>query len=262
MVLRVQPRVRFSLTRKELIICRRRIADAVFPTYPPSNYELHVKFQRNEPHQSLKEQLYSLIKEKRLEKHINLRFKTADPLKKRILILYVRYADDWILLTNGNKEIAQKIKSMIAEFLQTKLGLKLSEKKTVITNMTKDPARFLGFELRHPARGPIYRKTLRIDKTGIPNKYRKTNLQRKSGTIIWATPDKQRLINRMHMKGFCTKSGFPREKPWLSCIEDQVIVSRYNAVLRGLAEFYMPVIRNVPHLARWIYILRFSCLKT
>nr|YP_009364073.1 hypothetical protein [Pediastrum duplex]AQU64402.1 hypothetical protein [Pediastrum duplex] len=208
----------------------------------------------------LRQQLYKLIKLKRLEKHRNLGMKSRDPHNKEILIHYIRYADDWILLTNGNKEIAQKMKNMIAIFLQIKLGLKLSEKKTIITNITENPAKFLGFELRHPARGPIYRKPL---KTSIPNKYRKTNLQRKGGsTIIWAAPDKQRLINRMHMKGFCTKAGFPKEKPWLSCVEDQVIVERYNATIRGLAEFYMPVIRNAATIQRWIYILRFSCLKT
>jgi hypothetical protein len=64
------------------------------------------------------------------------------------------------------------------------------------------------------------------------------------------------------MKGFCRKDGFPKEKPWLACIEDQVIIDRYNACMRGLAEFYMPVIRNKAHVQRWIYILRMSCLKT
>nr|YP_009492356.1 putative HNH endonuclease [Stauridium tetras]AWI68957.1 putative HNH endonuclease [Stauridium tetras] len=205
-----------------------------------------------------KKELYKFIKEKRIEKKRSLNIKTDNPQKKNLKIFYVRYADDWILLTNGDKQIAEKIKDMIAEFLISKLELKLSEKKTFITDITKTPAKFLGFQLRHPARGPIIRKPLKN-----PNQYRTKNLQRKQGsTIIWADIDKQRLINRMHMKGFCNKKGFPKEKPWLSCMEDQVIVDRYNACMRGLAEFYMPIIRNKANIQRWIYILRFSCLKT
>lgn len=205
-----------------------------------------------------RQELFKIIKEKRKEKHRNLYVKSADPQKKNILFLYVRYADDWILLTNGDKQVAQKMKNMIAKFLISRLGLKLSENKTTITDIRRTPAKFLGFQLRHPARGPIIRKPLKK-----PNKYRTTNLQRRQGgMIIWATLDRQRLINRMHMKGFCRKDGFPREKPWLSCMEDQVIVDRYNACIRGLAEFYMPIIRNKSDVQRWINILRMSCLKT
>lgn len=75
-------------------------------------------------------------------------------------------------------------------------------------------------------------------------------------------PDRQRMINRFHMKGFCDKRGFPRELPWLSCIEPQIIIQRYNAVMLGLANFYFGIIRNRAHLHRWLYILKYSCLKT
>ena len=56
------------------------------------------------------------------------------------------------------------------------------------------------------------------------------------------------------MKGFCTRSGFPRELPWLSCLEPQVIIQRYNAVLLGLSNFYSGHIRNRAAMHRWISI--------
>jgi hypothetical protein len=206
-----------------------------------------------------KEMLYNTIREIRLIKHKKNRSTTRHPHKISLKILYVRYADDWILLTNGNKEIANSIKRKISEFLLNKLELKLSDSKTAITDITKEPAKFLGFELKHPAKGPLIKKPL---ETKDINRYKKANLQRKAGGIIWTTPDKQRLINRLHMKGFCDKNGFPKELPWLSCLEPQIIIERYNASMIGLAQYYMSIIRNKADIQRWIYILRFSCLKT
>jgi hypothetical protein len=189
--------------------------------------------------------------------------------------IYIRYADDWILILRANKQLAQAIKSKISNFLEQTLGLRLSEKKTIITDIRKSPAKFLGFQLKHTNRGPLIRKPKH---KATESSHQKTKLERKAGTIIWAAPDSQRLINRMHMKGFCTESGFPRELPWLSCMvvwlygcmvvwlygcmEPHVIVERYNAVIRGFAEYYLGFIRDKSSISRWIYIYRYSCLKT
>ncbi len=59
----------------------------------------------------------------------------------------VRYADDWVVLTNSI-ENAKKLKRRISIFLKTRLKLELSEKKTKITNVMKKSIRFLGFEIR------------------------------------------------------------------------------------------------------------------
>jgi hypothetical protein len=205
----------------------------------------------------LRKDLYDNIKTARLIKHRLTGIKTEHPHRRNLKILYVRYADDWILLTNGNKQIAEVIKQKIKDFLQEQLDLSLSQDKTFVTDIRSTPAKFLGFELRHPKIGPLIKKEL-----AKPTKYSKKNLQRKAGTIIWATIDKQRMINRYHMKGFCDKNGFPLELSWLSTMEPQVIIERYNAVIRGLAQFYYGYIRNYSDLQRWIYILRFSCFKT
>jgi hypothetical protein len=64
------------------------------------------------------------------------------------------------------------------------------------------------------------------------------------------------------MKGFCNENGIPIEVPWLSCLESHTIIQRYNAILSGLANFYLGYVRNRASIHRWIYIIRFSCLKT
>lgn len=206
--------------------------------------------------QTIRISLFAEIKKNRYLRHIRRNLSSSDNQRKDLKLFYVRYADDWILLFNGDQQIASQIKEKIANFLLENLSLKLSPNKTIITDIRKEPAKFLGFYLKHPARGPI------VKKLNNPDQHNKFNLQRKAGTIVWSAPDSQRLINKFHMKGFCDRKGFPRELPWLSCLEAHVIIERYNSVMRGFAEFYFGFIRNNSAIQRWIYILKFSCLKT
>src|SRR2546421_771252 len=60
---------------------------------------------------------------------------------------FVRYADDWLLLTNGSKEVAYRLRDEIQTFLQDELKLELSVEKTHITHVN-DGFDFLGY-VRH-----------------------------------------------------------------------------------------------------------------
>jgi nicotine oxidoreductase len=184
---------------------------------------------------------------KKLQHKLNL-MPYYDKNKRRLRLFYVRYADDWILLTNGNKQIATKIKEKIKTFLQTELGATLSEKKTLITDIKKETAHFLGFEIRRYAK-PRLMKT-------------EKGIQRVSTFPLKFSPDKQRLINKLHTKGFCDKKGFPISVPWLSTLEANVIIERFNASIRGLMQYYSEWITSSGEMSRWVYILRYSCLKT
>lgn len=208
-----------------------------------------------------RKELFDCVKKIRLLQHQKNTTSNAHPTKRQLRGFYVRYADDWIWLTNGTKEIAEKAKNLISNFLLTELKLKLSATKTLVTNITKEPAKFLGFEVKATARGNLMRFPANETKL-YPNPKRKWVLHRKSGLLIWLAPDRQRLISRLHMKGFCDSKGFPREVPWLSTLEAHVIVERFNAVIAGLGNYYLGFIRNNSHIQRWIYILRYSCLKT
>jgi len=59
--------------------------------------------------------------------------------------LYVRYADDWVVLCNGTKAEAHAIKQELGAFLST-MGLTLSEAKTKVTHITKG-FDFLGYRV-------------------------------------------------------------------------------------------------------------------
>lgn len=60
---------------------------------------------------------------------------------------YVRYADDWVILTD-NKEDAERLKFKAKRYLHDTLKLELSEEKTLITNVCSKPIKFLGVEIR------------------------------------------------------------------------------------------------------------------
>lgn len=183
-----------------------------------------------------------------------------DPQKNYLRFTYTRYADDWIIIGNFPKMLAEKLKLDYKKFLWDKLKATLAEDKTLITDMRKEPAHFLGFELRARSTRKIGFSSQVVRR--LTGKEKIKILKRTAGYDIYAAPDKQRLIDRLHMKGYCTKNGFPREIPWLSTLESFTIIERYNSVLRGFANFYAGFISSERSLHRWLYIIRYSCLKT
>lgn len=194
-----------------------------------------------------KSEIFTLARKVRFFKIELLKRPWYDP-KKRFRLFYVRYADDWILLTNANEEVLVKIKGMIKDFLFDSLGAKLSDEKTLITDTRKKAAHFLGFEICSHSKS----KLIKTEK----------GLTRVSTFPLIFRPDRTRIINKFHSKGFCDKKGFPKSIPWLSNLETTVIMERFNASIRGLATYYTEWITRPTDLHRWIYILRFSCLKT
>lgn len=61
--------------------------------------------------------------------------------------IHIRFADDFIILSNGTKEATEQVKREVATFLQDELKLSLSEEKTAITHVF-DGFDFLGFHIR------------------------------------------------------------------------------------------------------------------
>ena len=172
-----------------------------------------------------------------------------DPERKKIRLKYVRYADDFIILTNAPKDIHLEIKYKLTSFLEEKLALTLSNEKTKITNIQQEPAHFLGFEIMQK---PTRKTAKTID--GI--------LKRTVGWGVNIAPDRTRLLNRYYMKGYCQKDGFPREISVLSTLDAYTLFEKTNAALRGTANYYIDYITHPHHLKRWLYILRWSCIKT
>jgi RNA-directed DNA polymerase len=59
----------------------------------------------------------------------------------------VRFADDFVIVSNGHIEEVEAVKSEVKQFLETELFLELSEEKTLVTHVN-DGFDFLGFHIR------------------------------------------------------------------------------------------------------------------
>ncbi len=73
--------------------------------------------------------------------------KKARRLKHLGNFIHIRFADDFIILSNGTKKATQEVKEKVANFLRDELKLELSEEKTAITHAF-DGFDFLGFHIR------------------------------------------------------------------------------------------------------------------
>jgi retron-type reverse transcriptase len=162
---------------------------------------------------------------------------------------YTRYADDWILFTNGSRALATYVRNKIASFLGHYLGLTLSLEKTKITDLTKTPAKFLAYSIF------AFGRKKRI----TPTKF--GTLKRTTGKNVIGI-DFDRLNLRLTWKGFLDSKKRPREQPGWSVLTDYEIVERYNSIIAGLVNYYCPVISSRSNINWFIYVHEFSCYKT
>lgn len=85
----------------------------------------------------------------------------------------VRYADDWIILTQTHQE-AKRYLEYLRKYFKNKLKLELSKEKTVITDLRVKPALFLGFDIY--AETPFRKSNGKIVGKNRPN-HRKVSAQ-------------------------------------------------------------------------------------
>ncbi|RED75943.1 group II intron reverse transcriptase/maturase [Cohnella phaseoli] len=82
------------------------------------------------------------------------RYTVPDPSKKGLTkvrkrhtdIFLIRYADDWVILCKS-KHQAESVLSQVEKYFKHCLKLELSREKTLITDIRKQRAKFLGFEI-------------------------------------------------------------------------------------------------------------------
>jgi len=177
-----------------------------------------------------------------------------DPLYKKIV--YVRYADDWILGVIGSKEDTKAIFKEIDAFLHIRLHLELSKEKTTITHLSSKPgAMFLGYRIQCGG------------KSDLSGRKKLTDIVGKSKRTVGWQPrllvPMDRVLKRLAEKNFYSlQSGQGvRKKGWI-VYEDSVIISRYNSVLRGLRNYYAPADNYGTSFNRIEYILKYSCAHT
>ncbi|MRD35131.1 group II intron reverse transcriptase/maturase [Bacillus thuringiensis] len=141
----------------------------------------------------------------------------------------VRYADDWVLITNSKRN-AEKWKYKITKYLKERLKLTLSEEKTLITDIRRRPIKFLGFEIK-----------------AIKGKA-------KNGHILVSKPNQQRLkekVNEIHKTIKKIKKATRKDDliHWINLI---------NSKIRGLIQYYECTTKVNVYMGKYVDKLHYA----
>lgn len=162
-----------------------------------------------------------------------------DPDYRRLL--YVRYADDFLLGFAGPVAEAREIKEQLKAFLKEKLHLDMSEEKTLITHATTQAAKFLGYEI-----------------AVAQEDSKRTKGQRTVNGVIQLRVPKRFVEER---SARYMRNGKPIHRPERACNEDFSIIADYQAEYRGYVQYYSLAV-NIAKLNKLRWIMWNSLLKT
>lgn len=132
-------------------------------------------------------------------------------LKKTSLVpaFLVRYADDFVIVTDS-REHAMFWKDSLSRFLETKMMLTLSKEKTLITDVRKKHATFLGYEFKQVVG------------------------KGEHGYVTRTQPDRERLKRKVDAITYEIKN-IPRN----TSKEEMIVrINRINSSIRGVIQYY------------------------
>lgn len=160
-------------------------------------------------------------------------------------MMYVRYADDWVIGIIGSRKDAENIKNKAQEFFNNELKLELSTEKTLITH-GKDGFKFLGFFIKKNE-GEHIKK----DKVG-----RKVRTMQSKYQVLMPLRKEFDFIKDNGYGDFREGKWKPMALKKLFANDDLEILQYYNTSFRGLYNYYR-ICDNVSKLntARWLWKL-------
>jgi RNA-directed DNA polymerase len=141
--------------------------------------------------------------DKHMQKYTSLttREKTARRQAGMTNIVYVRYADDFVILCNGNKGQAMMIREEIRTFLSQSLQLTLSMEKTKVTHLNEG-FDFLGFQVqRSMGRNKVGTKIL-ISEKSMRKHLERIQMSTSADTHEDSVTTKIKALNRI-IAGWC-----------------------------------------------------------
>ena len=172
-------------------------------------------------------------------------------------LVYVRYADDFLIGVIGSKVDAKQVKADVGQFIRQQLHLELSQEKTLITHGS-DYAQFLSFQITTSTE----QNSTRTKAGYIKRSY--------TGRIKLYVPKEKwlkRLLSYGALKIQYDKNNGNKEiwKPicrsGLRNLDDLEILNQYNAEIRGLYNYYR-IAHNATVLNNFLYVMKYSMYKT
>jgi len=202
------------------------------------------------------EERQNLLEEAKVIEEKRMKITSTKKGTKKQAPLFVRYADDWVLLLDCPAKTTLEVMENIKIYLITELKLPLDVDKTLISHLQGKGFKFLGFEMKMWA--PRQNKIARVLHPSKEFRFK----QRVNSRNIVSRPDKQRILQRLiYMKRMCKKDGFPIGVRPLTMLEEYRIVLSYRMIMIGIANYYIPCDQHYS-LNQISYILQYSCAKT
>jgi len=182
-----------------------------------------------------------------------------DPKFRRLF--YIRYADDFLIGFTGPKSEADEIMNLIKGKLKS-IHLEANENKSGVFHSSDNGILYLGMYIRYFH----HNKTIKeeIQNAGdIEKRVNKLKAQAINTAHFRVPVDRilKRLVDRGVAKA--REDGTVRSTAFIrySMMEDQDIVNRFNAIIRGLLNYYSCV-NHRSDLWKILSILRKSCALT
>ncbi|WP_338248405.1 group II intron reverse transcriptase/maturase [Dictyobacter halimunensis] len=173
---------------------------------------------------------------------------SIDPLDREyIRVNYMRYADDFVVMINGSKSLAEQIRKEIGAFLQQELQLELSMEKTLITNVSDQKVRFLGYEIAKS-----------LENTAITTDARGRKKRTANGAIQLLVPGD---VVREKLKPFVANGKAVHHNARIN-VPALDLLQQYNAEIRGLYEYYSLATDVSTKMSKFRYYHYYSLLKT
>ena len=158
------------------------------------------------------------------------------PSQEGSRLLYVRYADEFVIMIIGSKSDALNIRIRIKDYL-VKCGLTLNIDKTLITNTKKEGFRFLGAHINRAQMVKSQKSSAPLFKTGLPPRRRMTYRMR-------VYVDLSKIYKKLVENKFARYKKHSQNIP-LGTAKNQLInkspadiVEIYNLKIRGLIKFF------------------------
>lgn len=197
-------------------------------------------------------QKVELLKERKLLQKQQLATPSRSQTDKKLK--YIRYADDFLIGVNGNREDCVAIKEKLTRFIASVLKMELSAEKTLITH-SNEYARFLGYDVR-----------VRRDNTIKPiiRDGKKRLMRLFNGTVELNIPFDDKIMPFLFEKGIVYQEN-GKTKPThrrnlLRCTELEILTA-FNAELRGICNYYS-MASNFNRLDYFSFLMEYSCLRT
>lgn len=169
--------------------------------------------------------------------------------------LFIRYADDFIVLLANSRENAERLKQEIADFLWKVCGLELNQDKTTIVN-TREGFMFLGAKIKR-------RTNISIFNSYVKNGGGK--ITRRSTVRMGVDAPIETLITKLVDHGFARRNHLRhllvKGKTNLVHLTHFDIIRFFNSKITGLLSAYS-FAGNFSEMNKITWILRQSCALT